>query len=202
MSSIPVYKYVICRCLGHFVWNNHLKITLVVQVLFLHIYISLKLSLFTYLPLDKMDAISQTIFSDAFSWMRTFVFLIKFHWSLFLRLQLTKTSIGLDNGLALNRRQAIIWTNADPVQWHIYTSLGGEELTHGKGMFSYRNRHMICSSGTPKGHRNVLDNTWHSSWVMLRANVASRRLPCVGLRCGITINVYSVLIDDKPITKF
>ena len=32
-----------------------------------------------------------------------------------------KPSIGLDNGLAPNRRQAIIWTNADPIDaymWH------------------------------------------------------------------------------------
>ena len=34
-------------------------------------------------------------------------------------------SIGLDNGLAPNRRQAIIWTNADPINWLIYAALGG-----------------------------------------------------------------------------
>ena len=39
----------------------------------------------TYLPLDKMTAISPTIVSDAFSWMKRFVFWLKFHWSLFLR---------------------------------------------------------------------------------------------------------------------
>ena len=36
--------------------------------------------------------------------------------------------IGLDNGLAPNMRQAIIWTNADPIHWRIYASLGGDEL--------------------------------------------------------------------------
>ena len=34
----------------------------------------------------------------------------------------------LDNGLAPNRQQAIIWTNADPVHWRIYVALGGDEL--------------------------------------------------------------------------
>ena len=29
-----------------------------------------------------------------------------------------------------NRRQAIIWTNADPVHWRLYAALGGEHLTH------------------------------------------------------------------------
>ena len=37
--------------------------------------------------------------------------------------------MGLDNGLAPYRRQAIIWTNADPIHWRIYAPLGGDELT-------------------------------------------------------------------------
>ena len=38
-----------------------------------------------------MAAISQTIFSDSFSWMTSFVYWSKLHWSLFLRVQLTMT---------------------------------------------------------------------------------------------------------------
>ena len=41
-------------------------------------------------------------------------------------------SIGFDNGLARNRRQAIIWTNADPIYWRIYAALGGDELDQQK----------------------------------------------------------------------
>ena len=37
-------------------------------------------------------------------------------------------SIGSVNGLAPNRRQAIIWTNADLIHWRIYTAPGGEEF--------------------------------------------------------------------------
>ena len=37
----------------------------------------------------KMDAISQTTFSNAFSWMKMFEFRLKFSWSLFPRVQLT-----------------------------------------------------------------------------------------------------------------
>ena len=44
----------------------------------------------THLPVDKMAPILQTIVSDAFSWIKSFVFWLKFHWSLFLRVQLTK----------------------------------------------------------------------------------------------------------------
>ena len=37
--------------------------------------------------------------------------------------------IGSDNGLAPNRRQAIIWTNDGIVYWRIYASPGHNELT-------------------------------------------------------------------------
>ena len=37
-------------------------------------------------------------------------------------------SICLDNGLTPNRRQANIWTNADPIHWRIYAAVGGDEL--------------------------------------------------------------------------
>ena len=40
-------------------------------------------------PLDQMATISQTTFSNAFSWMKSFVFLFQYHWILFLRVQFT-----------------------------------------------------------------------------------------------------------------
>ena len=47
------------------------------------------LTLLTHWGRDKIDAISQTTFSTAFSWMKIFEFRLKFHWSLFPRVQLT-----------------------------------------------------------------------------------------------------------------
>ena len=38
---------------------------------------------------DKMDAISQTTFSSAFSWMKMFEFWLKFDWNLFITFKLT-----------------------------------------------------------------------------------------------------------------
>ena len=46
---------------------------------------------FLHLPLDKMAAILQKIFWDPFSWKKMFVFGLKYHWSLFLRIRLTTT---------------------------------------------------------------------------------------------------------------
>ena len=43
----------------------------------------------THVPLAKMVVISQTIFSYAFSWMKSFAYWWKFHWSLFLKVELT-----------------------------------------------------------------------------------------------------------------
>ena len=80
-------------------------------------------------PLNKMATISQIIFPDVFSWMKSFVFSLKFYWSLFLRVQLTITQHCLDHGLVPNRQQAIIWTNADMIYWRIYVALGGDELS-------------------------------------------------------------------------
>ena len=40
----------------------------------------------------------------------------------------TNLGIGLDNGLELNRWQAIFWTNAYPIHSHIYAALGGDKL--------------------------------------------------------------------------
>ena len=39
-----------------------------------------------------------------------------------------KPSIALDNGLAPNRRQAIIWPDTDLIHWHIYAAPGGDQL--------------------------------------------------------------------------
>ena len=36
--------------------------------------------------------------------------------------------MGLNNDLAPDRRQAIIWTNAELIHWRIYAALGGDEL--------------------------------------------------------------------------
>ena len=56
----------------------------------------------------QMATISQMLFSDTFSWS---------NWQ--------QPSIGLDNGCAPNRRQAIIWTNVDPIHWRIHAAQGG-----------------------------------------------------------------------------
>ena len=66
--------------------------------------------------------------------MKGFVFWLQFHWISILGFQLAITlvglpDIGLDNGLAPNMRQAIIWTNADAIHWNIFPAPGGDYWT-------------------------------------------------------------------------
>ena len=70
----------------------------------------------------KLDAILQTAYSSAFSWMKMFEFRLRFHWIWFMRVYLSYTTIGSDNDLAPTRRQAIICTNDGPGYRRIYAS--------------------------------------------------------------------------------
>ena len=63
--------------------------------------------------------------SDGVSWMKSFVLWLQFNSSMFLMVQLTITSIGLDNGLGPNKRQAIILTSNDWIHWRLYAALCG-----------------------------------------------------------------------------
>ena len=82
----------------------------------------------------QMDAIAQRTFSNAFSWMNMFEFLLKFHWSLFPRVELT-----------IFQYWFRLWLGADQAtshylnQWwldyrRIYASLGLNELSSGRAL--------------------------------------------------------------------
>ena len=78
---------------------------------------------------DKMDAILQTTFSSAFSWMKMFKFQLRYHWSLFLMVQLTIFQHWFRWWLG-----AVQATSHYLKQWwlfyrRIYASLGLNELT-------------------------------------------------------------------------
>ena len=70
-----------------------------------------------------MVAISHAIFADGFFMIEKFGILIKISLKSVPWGQLTITQ-HLDNGLASNRWQAFIWTNADPIHGRMYAALG------------------------------------------------------------------------------
>ena len=57
-------------------------------------------------------------------------FQLKFHWSLFLRVQLTISKHWLRSWLFAELAQYTIWTSGGPVHWRINATLGDNELTH------------------------------------------------------------------------
>ena len=111
----------------------------------------LGLNVLTHWGRDNMAAISQTTLSNAFSWMKMFKFRLKFHWSLFLRVQFTifqhwfRQWLGADQATSHYLKQW--WLD----YWRIYASLGLNELmssTHALcgliGVYSGPDLVMVC----------------------------------------------------------
>ena len=82
----------------------------------------------THLPWTKWPPFRRRQFQKHFLEWRYFNFKWNFIEICSLGSSWQYVSIGLDNGLAPCRRQAIIWTSADPYHRRIYAALGGDEL--------------------------------------------------------------------------
>ena len=120
-------------------------------------------------PPGQMATFSLTIFSDAFSWIQSFVFRLKFHRSSFLRVLFTMTQRWFRWWLVPNRRQSIIWTNADLIHWRIYAALGGG----GRGV------NPSCAEfilGNIKIHLHFYHITMTSWWARWRLKSPASRL--------------------------
>ena len=81
-------------------WQMILRIEMV-QIDAMCLLYEKKPLLLIHIRLDKMAAISQTIFCAAFSWMKSFVFWLNVHWSLFLNVQSTITQHWLRSWLGV-----------------------------------------------------------------------------------------------------
>ena len=94
----------------------------------------------SYLPLNKMAAVSQTVFSDAFSWMQSFIFWLKFHGCLFLRVQTTIAQYWFRQWLGAQQATSHYLNQCWPdsrTHIYIYTcniSLHHSAITQGQGI--------------------------------------------------------------------
>ena len=77
---------------------------------------------------DTMAAFSQTTVWNAFSWMKILEFRLKFHWSLFLRVQLTIFQHWFREWLGAGQAASHYLNQWWLVYWRIYASLGLNEL--------------------------------------------------------------------------
>ena len=84
----------------------------------------------THWARNKMAASLQATFSDVIFWVKIFVCRFEFHWRFSQWSNWQWTSTDSDNGLAPNRRQAIMCTNHVLVYWRIYVSLGLNVFIH------------------------------------------------------------------------
>ena len=86
------------------------------------------LNMLTHWGWDKMDAISQTTFSRAFSSMKIVVFWLNFHWNMFARVQLTIIHHWFKYWLGVYQAISHYLNQWWLVYRHIYASLGLNEL--------------------------------------------------------------------------
>ena len=77
---------------------------------------------------DKMAAFFQTTFSNAFSWMKMYELRLSFHWSLFLRAQLTIFQHWFRYWLFAYQATSHYLSQWRLYYWCIYVSLGLNEL--------------------------------------------------------------------------
>ena len=78
---------------------------------------------------DKMADISQTTFWNAFSWMKICKFRLRFHWRLFLRVQITIFQHWFRKWLGADQATSHYLNQWWLVYWRIYVSLGLNELS-------------------------------------------------------------------------
>ena len=121
-------------------------------VLCIKLYSGEQGSILTHWGRDKMDAIWQTMLSNALFWVKMLEFRLKFHWSLFLRVQLTIFQhwfwywFGADQATSHYLNQW--WLD----YWRIYASLGLNEL-----------RIVLTQNTFPMGQVNI-QNYRHYYW--------------------------------------
>ena len=97
---------------------------------------------------DKVDAISQTTFSNAFSWMKMYEFHLRFHWSLFLRVQLIMFQHWFRYWLGAVQATSHYLKQCWIVYWRTNESLGLNDLnfTNGDGVSCQTADHCFVTS--------------------------------------------------------
>ena len=85
-------------------------------------------TLLTHWGRDKMAAVFQTTFSNAFSWMKMCEFRLRFHWNLFPMVQLTISQHWFRLWLGADQATSHDLNHCWLFYWRIYASLGLNEL--------------------------------------------------------------------------
>ena len=110
-------------------------------------------------------------------------FWFKFHWNVLLwsNWQWTVVDFGLDNGLARNRRQTIIWTNDGLIHLGVHVSLSVDALVF---CIEYCNYHIVQSSllivHSLQNHNDVIKwKHFPHCWPFVREFINHRWTPLI-----------------------
>ena len=123
--NIFVAKWCIVECFPNALWElwdgyaGNIRVTVAAICCY---------NLLTHWGRDKMAAIFQTTFSTGFPWMNIYDFRLKFHWNLFLGVQLTTFQHWFRWWLGADQATSQYLNQWWLVYWRIYASLGLNEL--------------------------------------------------------------------------
>ena len=105
---------------------------------------------------DKMAAIFQTTFPNAFSWMKMFKFRLRFHWSLFPRVQLTVFQHWFRKWLGAGQATSHYLDQWWLIYWRMYASLGLIELICKMKIYNFPIMKRVHRSGANFIHTDEL----------------------------------------------
>ena len=114
----------------------------------------------------KMAAVSQTTLSNAFSWMKMLEFRLRFHWSLFPRVQLIIIQHWFRYWLGAVQATSHYLNQWWLVYWRIYASLGPNELKRSSNAetMSTSWRHHVASKSTILHHKWISNYIHYKMW--------------------------------------
>ena len=103
---------------------------------------------------DKMATIFQTTFSNIFSWMKMHELRLRFHWSLFLRVQMTIFQHWFRSWLGADQATSHCLNQWWLVYWRIYVSSGLNELRTMQGFGTLAHWGFMHIDGLVQERRN------------------------------------------------
>ena len=127
-------------------WTLKDKISYKAKSLWAH---RLRISLLFFLThwgRDEINAVFQMAYSNVFSWMKMYCFRLKFHWSLFSRAQLTRSQHWFKYWLEADQATSHYLKQWWIFYWHIYASLGLNELNSPQTLVHFRDNFVYAPS--------------------------------------------------------
>ena len=145
-----------------------------------------------------MAAIFQTTFLNEFSWTKMYKFRLKFHWSLFPRVQLTISQHWFRWWLGADQATSHYLNQWWLIYWRIYASLGLNELIFGKeSQRAYMWRLLIYRLWPVASHFDPFSHHGYSSKVIsgcqrARSNVVRKPPPHIASQSYVDNRVHAM----------